>query len=61
MFLALLAVAVVLALLLGRLRHGAVRALVAGAAVLVLAGAALIGLRASNLPGHGPRRWRSPS
>lgn len=61
MFLALLAVAVLLALFVGRLPRGGGRALVAGGAVLALVGAALVRLRAGHLPGHGPRRWHSPS
>jgi len=61
MFLALLALAVTLALLTGRLPRDGGRALAAGGAVLALAGAALVRLRAGTLPGHGPRRWHSPS
>ena len=60
-FFALLAVAVLLALIIGRLPRGAMRALFAGGAVLALVGAALVRLRASHLPGHGPRRWHNPS
>lgn len=61
MFVALLAVAVLLALFVGRLPRGAGRALAAGGAVLALMGAALVRLRAGHLPGHGPRRWHSAS
>ncbi len=60
-FLALLAVAVLLAVLVRRLPRGGMRALVAGGAVLALVGAALIRLRAGHLPGHGPRRWHNAS
>lgn len=61
MFLTLLAVALVLVLLVGRLPRGGSRAFAAGGAVLALVGAALVRLRASHLPGHGPRRWHNPS
>lgn len=61
MFLALLAAAVLLAILVARLPRGGGRAFVAGGAVLALAGAALVLLRRGQLPGHGPRRWHSPS
>jgi hypothetical protein len=61
MFLALLAIALLLAMLVARLPRGGGRAFAAGAAVLALAGAALVRLRAGTLPGHGPRRWHSPS
>ncbi|MBW6396312.1 hypothetical protein KPL78_00565 [Roseomonas sp. HJA6] len=61
MFLALLALALILAVLIGRLPRGGGRALAAGGAVLALAGAALMRLQAGSLPGHGPRRWHSPS
>lgn len=61
MFLALLGIALLLALLIGRLPRGGGRALAAGGTVLALAGAALARLRASTLPGHGPRRWHPPS
>ena len=45
----------------GRLPRGGSRAFAAGGAVLALVGAALVRLRASHLPGHGPRRWHNPS
>lgn len=61
MFLALLAVAVLLAVLVARLPRGGGRAFAAGGAVLALAGAALVKLREGHLPGHRPRPWRSPS
>lgn len=61
MFLALLAVAALLAVLVARLPRGGGRAFAAGGAVLALAGAALVKLRAGVLPGHGPRRWHNPS
>ena len=61
MFLALLAAAALLALLVGRLPRGAGRALAAGGAVVALVCAALVRLRAGHLPGHGPRRWHNPS
>lgn len=61
MFFLLLAAALVCALLLGWLPRGGGRALAAGGAVLALAGAALVRLRAGTLPGQGPRRWHSPS
>jgi len=61
MFLALLLAALLLAILVTRLPRGAGRAFAAGGAVLALAGAALILLRRRHLPGHGPRRWHSPS
>lgn len=61
MFLALLAIAVLLAVAVTRLPRGGGRAFVAGVAVLALAGAALVRLRAGHLPGHRARPWRSPS
>lgn len=61
MFLALLAVAALLAVLVGRLPRGATRAFFAGGAVLALVSAALVRLRVGHMPGHGPRRWHSPS
>jgi hypothetical protein len=61
MFLGLLALALLLAILVARLPRGGGRAFAAGAAVLALAGAALVKLRAGGLPGHGPRRWHNPS
>ncbi|MBR0659554.1 hypothetical protein [Neoroseomonas oryzicola] len=61
MFLALLAVAALLAVLVARLPRGGARAFAAGGAVLALAGAALTRLRGGALPGHGPRRWHNPS
>ena len=61
MFAALLAIAVLLAILVARLPRGGGRAFAAGGAVLALAGAALMLLRRGQLPGHGPRRWHSPS
>ncbi|WP_198369456.1 hypothetical protein [Roseomonas rosulenta] len=60
MFVALLIVAVLLAVLVARLPHGGGRAFAAGAAVLALTAAAMVRLRASHLPGHRPRPWRSP-
>jgi hypothetical protein len=57
-FLLLLALAVIGAILVARLPRGGGRALAAGVAVLALAGAALVRLRAESHPG---RRWRSPS
>ena len=61
MFLAFLAVAALLAVLVARLPRGGGRAFAAGGAVLALAGAALTRLRGGALPGHGPRRWHNPS
>ena len=61
MFLALLAIAALLAVLVARLPRGGGRAFAAGGAVLALAGAALTRLRGGALPGHGPRRWHNPS
>ena len=61
MFLALLALAALLAVLVARLPHGGGRAFAAGGAVLALAGAAMIILRAGRLPGHRARTWHSPS
>lgn len=61
MFLALIAIGLACAVLLARLPRGAGRAFAAGGAVLALAGAALVLLRRGALPGHGPRRWHSPS
>ena len=61
MFLALLAVAALLAVLVARLPRGGGRAVAAGGAVLALAGAALTRLRDGALPGHRPRRWRNAS
>lgn len=61
MFLALLGLSVLLAVLVARLPHGGGRAFAAGCAVLALAGAALVKLRGGHLPGHGPRRWHTPS
>ena len=60
-FLALLVVAALLAMLVGRLPHGGTRAFAAGAAVLALVGAALVRLGATHLHGRGPRRWYNPS
>lgn len=60
MFLALLAAAALLALVVGRLPRGAGGALAAGGAVVALVCAALVRLRAGHLPGHGPRRWHTP-
>ncbi|MBR0651684.1 hypothetical protein GXW78_18590 [Roseomonas terrae] len=61
MFFALIAVVAVLALAIGRQPRGPMRALAAGIAVLALCSAAMVRLRAGNLPGHRPRRWRSAS
>lgn len=61
MFLILLAVAALLAVLVARLPRGGGRAFAAGGAVIALAGAAMIKLRAGGLPGHRARPWRSPS
>jgi hypothetical protein len=61
MFVVLLAVAALLAVLVARLPRGGGRAIAAGGAVLALSAAALVKLRAGHLPGHGPRRWHSPS
>jgi hypothetical protein len=61
MFGVLLAVAALLAVLVARLPRGGGRAIAAGGAVLALSAAALVKLRAGHLPGHGPRRWHSPS
>jgi hypothetical protein len=61
MFLALLGTTALLAVLVGHLPRGGVRAFAAGTAVLALASAALVRFRAGRLPGHGPRRWHPPS
>jgi hypothetical protein len=53
----LLLAALACTLLLWRQPRGAGRALIAGAGVLFLAGALMLLLRRSFLPGHGPRRW----
>jgi hypothetical protein len=60
MFVALLALAVLLAILVARLPPGGGRAFAAGGAVLALTAAALVKLRAAHLPGHRPRPWRNP-
>lgn len=59
MVLALLAVAALLAVLVGRLPRGATRALAAGGAVLALVSVALSRLRTSNMHNYGMRRWHS--
>jgi hypothetical protein len=60
MFAALLILAVVFAVVVARLPRGGGRAFAAGGAVLALTAAAMVKLRASHLPGHRPRPWRSP-
>jgi hypothetical protein len=60
MFAALLMLAVVFAVVVARLPRGGGRAFAAGGAVLALTAAAMVKLRASHLPGHRPRPWRSP-